>query len=213
MDEDVIKAAYAARVGPLSELANALDSGTRDALEDVSHIDRISFRVKDIDSFVVKALKLKDKNEKPGPAEPKYAEPLSEIEDQVAGRVITFFHDDIPIVRGCLESRFGTVEYTVKEPSGPDEFGYESEHFVFVIPQHLKPAGWDDEHEMPITFELQVRTLFMHAWAEPQHDLNYKSKKIDRESERELAWVAASAWGADRMLNDVALRLGAFGPA
>jgi ppGpp synthetase/RelA/SpoT-type nucleotidyltranferase len=206
VDEDAIRAAYFARLELLSALAREVESGTRETLEGVKHIDRIAFRVKDPKSFLAKAVKLRDTV----PPEPKYVAPLGEIEDQVAGRVITFFKDDISLVRTQLVSRFGAVEYTVKEPDEPDEFGYESDHFVFVIPQHLKPNGWDSHDDMPTTFELQIRTLFMHAWAEPQHDLSYKPTEIDRQSKRELAWVAASAWGADHMLNDVANRLGAF---
>ncbi len=197
-DNDGIKAAFAARLPVLLALANVLESGTREELEGVPHIDRIVFRVKESTSFVTKALR------------PKYEAPLTEIEDQVAGRIITFFRDDIPIVREHLESRFGAVEHKVREPEEPDEFGYESDHFVFVIPEHLKPDGWNDLDDMPTTFELQLRTLFMHAWAEPQHDLAYKPDEIDRLSKKELAWAAASAWGADRVLNDVAHRLGAF---
>jgi ppGpp synthetase/RelA/SpoT-type nucleotidyltranferase len=206
VDEEAIRTAYLARFELLSTLALELENGTREAVEGLKHIDRIVFRVKEPNSFVEKAVKPKDS----APDEPRYAAPLSEIEDQVAGRVITFFKDDIPLVRDQLEPRFGAVEYTVKEPEEPDEFGYESDHFVFIIPQHLKPDGWGLQDDMPTTFELQIRTLFMHAWAEPQHDLGYKPNEIDRQSKRELAWVAASAWGADRMLNDVANRLGAF---
>lgn len=198
MDKQAIEGAYIARRGLLEGLADVLESGTRESLEATPHIDRIGFRVKGTDSFVKKALN------------PKYESPLTEIEDQVAGRVITFFRDDIPVVRALLEGRFGAVEHVVKEPEEPDEFGYESDHFVFVIAEHLKPDGWINQPNMPTTFELQIRTLFMHAWAEPQHDLGYKGRGIDRQSKRELAWIAASSWGADRVLNDVAHRLGAF---
>lgn len=39
----------------------------------------------------------------------------------------------------------------------------------------------------------------MHAYAEPQHDLSYKAAAdLPSEIRRELAWVAASAWGADQ---------------
>lgn len=137
---------------------------------------------------------------------PKYSNPLVELEDQVAGRVITFFRDDIPVVRGRLLDWFGSVEHESKEPAGPSEFGYESDHFVFVIPDHCKPANWGEFDNMPRTFELQLRTLFMHAWAEPQHDLGYKGDTDDT-TKKELAWIAASAWGADRTLNEIARRL------
>jgi len=139
----------------------------------------------------------------------RYANPMAELEDQVAGRVITFVRDDIPVVRERLTQWFGDVEHETKEPADPKEFDDESDHDVFVIAEHWKPDGWQEFSDMPTTFELQVRTLFMHAWAEPQHDLGDKpGSPLDRETTRELAWVAASVWGADRALNEVARRLG-----
>lgn len=39
----------------------------------------------------------------------------------------------------------------------------------------------------------------MHAYAEPQHNLGYKRMKtIPSEINRQLAWVAATSWGADK---------------
>lgn len=196
MSKADLVAAYAARQPVLKELADGLESRTRQALDGVPHIDRICFRVKDQESFVKKAMK------------PKYANPLVELEDQVAGRVITFFRDDIHVVHKRLTEWFGGVEHEVREPAGSTEFGYESEHYVFVIAEHWKPERWQGLPDMPTTFEFQVRTLFMHAWAEPQHDLGYKPESpTDRATVRELAWVAASAWGADRTLNEIARRL------
>lgn len=62
-------------------------------------------------------------------------------------------------------------------------------------------TGWRDRHDVPDAFELQVRTLFQHAYAEPQHNVGYKpSVQLTREEQRELAWIAASAWGADHQL-------------
>lgn len=188
--------AYAARRPALRELSDRLQEKTSEALDGVRHIDRISFRVKAHSSFMAKATRS------------VYANPLADIEDQVAGRVLTFFRDDIPIVRERLTAWFGAVEHETKEPVGPAEFGYESDHFVFVISEQWKPSGWTVFEDMPSTFEFQVRTLFMHAWSEPQHDLGYKpGAPLDRQTMRELAWIAASAWGADRTLNEVAGRL------
>lgn len=198
MDELDLGAAYDDREAMLTKLKHILHTNTVDALTGLQHIDRIAFRVKDRDSFLSKAKK------------PKYSSPLVELEDQVAGRVITFFRDDLSLVRQRLTSWFGAVEHESKEPASATEFDYESDHYVFVIPEHSKPAGWADLAQMPTTFEFQVRTLFMHAWAEPQHDLGYKSAdgvNLDRDTKRRLAWIAASAWGADQALNDLAQRI------
>lgn len=201
---DETEARYQRRVHVLALLAQKLAEQTSEALRGVRHVDRISFRVKTSESFAEKAAKPADDTLPPDEWTPKYNDPWTEIEDQVAGRVLTFFRDDLQVVGQALVERFGAVERVVKEPKGPKESDYESEHYVFTIAEHHKPEGWGVDPDMPTTFELQVRTLFMHAWAEPQHDLGYKSDGLQDDMKRELAWIAASSWGADRTLNDVA---------
>jgi ppGpp synthetase/RelA/SpoT-type nucleotidyltranferase len=189
-----LELAFDRREPLLKLLASELEGQTVQALSGVSHVDRVYFRAKGGKSFLDKAVS------------ERYVHPLQELEDQVGGRVLTFFRDDIEVVTAALRAWFGSVEVSTKEPPSVSEFGYESKHLVCVIPEHGKPIGWSDLPEMPNTFEMQIRTLFMHAWAEPQHDPGYKEKDLDTDTKKELAWIAASAWGADRMMNEIYLR-------
>jgi putative GTP pyrophosphokinase len=192
--EREITESYERRAPVLVALAHRLETATRDALHGIPHIDRIAFRAKQRDSFVAKALS----------TEKEYEHPLVEIEDQVAGRVLVFFVDDIDFVVTALRRRFNEVESRKKEPKDDAAFGYESHHLVCMIPPDCEPKGWAGIDDPPKTFELQVRTLFMHAWAEPQHDLGYKTAaEMPRDIRREWAWAAASAWGADQALRRV----------
>jgi putative GTP pyrophosphokinase len=187
---------YEMRVPLLRLLAKALEEETNAALNALSHIDRISFRVKGTRSFVEKALDRK--------ADPPYDNPLVEVEDQVAGRVIVFFLSDVPLVLNRLKGTFNTVELRHARPPKDQEFGYESHHLICVAPPHLTPNGWGETTDLPTTFELQIRTTFMHAYAEPQHDVGYKtSADLPRDIRRELGWIAASAWGADQALERI----------
>jgi ppGpp synthetase/RelA/SpoT-type nucleotidyltranferase len=191
------QARYEARVPALDALAATLEGETRQAVDGLHHIDRIAFRTKGVTSFVDKACEAG-----------RYAKPLVEIEDQVAGRVIVFFLPDLDDVESRLRETFNPVEHTVKRPKYDDAFGYESRHLVCMIPPHLVPAGWDAIEDAPTTFELQLRTVFMHAYAEPQHNIGYKSPEdVPREVKRQLAWIAASSWGADqaykRLIEDI----------
>lgn len=211
MDDSEVRRHYIERQGVLVELARKLKEATNRALatsmdEGLINVDRISFRVKDLDSFCEKAGKLKDAVD-PNSTR-KYSDPLEEIEDQVAGRILVFFRSDLVRVEKILTERFGPVEIAHKEPKSASEFDYETNHYVFAIPTLQLPSGWGECEFMPETFEMQVRTLFMHAWAEPQHNLNYKNKvDIEREEKRRLAWVAASAWGADESMDYVYQKL------
>ena len=188
---DRLLESYEARGELLNQLAKNLTEETLGVLGDQPHVDRVSYRVKGAKSFIEKAR---------DPANnPAYAEPLVEIEDQVAGRVLVFFLSDIAPVLARLGGAFTLVESSRRRPAKDDEFGYESHHLICMIPPQTKPGGWSDLDSPPRTFELQVRTLFMHAWAEPQHDLEYKAAEdLPRIIQRELYWIAASSWGADQ---------------
>lgn len=193
---DDLQLLYEARIPLLRLLAERLQCETEDALFGLSHIDRIVYRVKGSTAFAEKAIDPHNY--------PPYVAPLIEIEDQVAGRVIVFFADDIGRVEERLAGTFRTVERADRHPARDSEFGYESRHFIYTIPAHLAPADWVCRSDVPTTFELQVRTLMMHAYAEPQHDLQYKAARdLPAAIRRELAWIAASAWGADQALERV----------
>jgi putative GTP pyrophosphokinase len=182
---------YAERVPLLEQLRTNLERETCDALAGLAHVDRVSFRIKD-------ALSLAAKAEDPENS-PAYRDPLVEIEDQVGGRVIVYFLADLADVRMRLEQTFNTVERTERRPQRDAEFGYESDHLICLIPPHLEPTDWGSRSDLPTTFELQIRTLFMHAYAQPQHRIAYKStQELPSSIRKELAWIAASSWGADR---------------
>lgn len=188
---DLLKEQYEARIPLLEELSDRLRTQVEDALEGTPHIDRISFRVKAPSSFLKKA---RDPGNRPG-----YTAPLSEIEDQIAGRIIVFFLSDIEGVLDRISGTFSTVEASHRRPKRDAEFGYESHHRICIVPPMEMPDGWAELDDALKTFELQVRTVFMHAYSEPQHDFGYKaSKDLPPDIKKELAWIAASAWGADR---------------
>jgi putative GTP pyrophosphokinase len=160
------------------------------------YIDRVSFRTKGGKSF--------DEKAHDPETTPPHENPLVEIEDQVAGRVIVFFLRDIEVVLEQLKRTFNTVERKHMRPKNDDGFGYESAHLICNIPPQAKPEGWAERDDVPHTFELQVRTIFMHAYAEPQHNIGYKpTAELPRQIKRELAWIAASAWGADQAFERV----------
>lgn len=192
-------AAYRPREELLRELALNLETRARQLLTAVPRIDRIAFRHKTPKSYAAKSLALLE-----GTSERKYKYPLVEIEDQVAGRVLVLFRKDIAPVVKALQPVFNTVEHATKKPNDETSFAYESDHLVCTIPIDMYPTGWTALTDRPETFELQVRTIAMHAWAEPQHDMLYKPGiEVTYEERRRLAWAASSAWGIDEILESV----------
>lgn len=196
-----IQAEYSRRQPQLKKLADNLQKELEVFLSGLPNIDRISFRVKGIDSFVTKA----DSTEDDGGFQ--YAHPLEEIEDQVAGRVLVFCRDDITSVLSAIEGRWRKAEQEHRRPPSPKEFDYETTHRICVITPDMVPSGWSRIQDPPQTFELQIRTLAQHAWSEPQHEFYKRGTGLKPESLRKLYWAAASAWGMDSIWQEIKTEL------
>ena len=53
-------------------------------------------------------------------------------------------------------------------------------------------------------FELQVRTLYRHAWSEAEHDIGNKpGRKLTKIEKRNFAFTAAQSWGADPIFQEL----------
>ena len=181
----------------LVPLAEALERHLKDTLQGEVRIDRISARAKNVDRFVAKATATEN-------GKPKYSEPLRQIQDQVGARVVTFYLSDVDRIAAIIERYYRRLESRVVVPDSETEFDYFGRHFILLIPSELMPSG-SDKSQAPEFFELQISTLFQHAWAEANHDLGYKpqSATLARDAKRRIAYTSAQAWGADRMFDEL----------
>jgi len=181
----------------LVPLAEALERHLKDTLQGEVRIDRISARAKSVDRFVAKATATED-------GKPKYGEPLRQIQDQVGARVVTFYLSDVDRIAAIIERYYRRLESRVVVPDSETEFDYFGRHFILLIPSELMPSS-SDKSQAPEFFELQISTLFQHAWAEANHDLGYKqqSATLAHDAKRRIAYTSAQAWGADRMFDEL----------
>lgn len=184
----------------LLPLSTRLDAYLRDILKDYPRVDRISVRAKAVDHFVEKAARLDHGG-------PKYTDPLNQIQDQMGARVVTFYLSDVQQLSARVEGFFGSIEVKHVIPDSPREFGYEGKHYILFIPQDVMNPSVAEES--PTFFELQIKTLFQHAWGEADHDLIYKpAGSLTPDQRRRVAFTAAQAWGADRIFEELAQELG-----
>lgn len=185
----------------LFPIAAKLETLLQGILSGQPRIDRISTRPKTVDRFVGKANALtKD-------GKPKYNDPLHQIQDQIGARIITFYKDDVHRISGEVQRYFHAIESKDMLPENEWEFGYFGNHHVLMLlPDLVDPAF--DNNMVPYCFELQIKTLFQHAWSEANHDLGYKPGQQPLESDelRQLAFTSAQAWGADRVFNELFLK-------
>lgn len=176
--------------------AERLESFLRGIVSERPRVDRVAARAKGIDRFLKKAAKTEN-------GKLKYADPLNQIQDQIGARIVTFYPLDVPPIADVVTQYFRAIESKMIIPDGENEFGYEGRHFIVLLPSDVT-SGFESNDDRPDFFELQIKTLFQHAWGEAEHDLGYKPSNIlSSLQKRKMAFTAAQAWGADQIFNEL----------
>jgi ppGpp synthetase/RelA/SpoT-type nucleotidyltranferase len=183
----------------LKEIANKIETHlTQDVCSGIAHIDKVSSRPKSVESFRDKA----NKTEKSGKL--KYQEPLKEIQDLIGARIVVYYKTDVDPIAAAVKKFFQTVEETKFVQDDTSKFGYEGLHFVCIIPNTIYSNKTTPL--IPVFFELQIKTLYQHAWSQTEHGLGYKpGVSLSDEQKRKLAFIAAQSWGADTILEQLIL--------
>lgn len=160
--------------------------------ENIDYLEVYS-RVKDFDSFYNKSN--------------KYNDPFNEIEDICGIRIICYYASDIDKINKIINDEFNVIEQQdISDRFNVNEFGYRSHHFIVKIKDSWTAApnyrGLEN-----FKAEIQVRTISMHAWAEVEHKLNYKSsKEIPDKFKRKISLLSAKFEEIDEQFD--ALRAG-----
>ena len=163
---------YREQLPLLREAADSVYARLKATLDEAGLlVAAIEYRVKAEDSLAGK-LELKGS---------KYRS-LADITDIIGMRVITFYIDDVDKVASAVERLFDVDwENSVdkRKIHEIDSFGYLSLHYICSMP------------DFPYRFEIQMRTVLQHAWANMNHDTGYKSGvEVPREYLRNLSRLA-----------------------
>ena len=120
---------------------------------------------------------------------------LADITDIVGVRVITFYSDDVDKVASAVDKLFKVDwENSVdkRKLHEIDSFGYMSLHYICSM------------EGFPYRFEIQMRTVLQHAWANMNHDTGYKSGvEIPREYIRNMNRLAGMLELADEQFSRI----------
>lgn len=142
----------------------------------------ISSRSKSIES-------LKGKLSKPD----KNYKTLEDITDLCGLRIITYFSEDVDKVAQIIEKEFtidkeNSIDKRINNDS--DRFGYLSLHYIATFNSD-RDALTEYKKFKNIKFEIQIRSILQHAWAEIEHDIGYKSQSaLPKDFRRRFARIS-----------------------
>lgn len=132
-----------------------------------------------------------------------YPEPWTDVHDIVGVRITTLHSTEIPQVIDALDDVF-TVHRSVDKTAQTrvsGGFGYGSHHLILEVDDRVEElAAYRGR-----IFEVQIRTVLQHAWAEFEHDIRYKRVgALDPEIDRAFTLAAGLIELADQQFDQIA---------
>ncbi len=162
------------------------------------NFDRIDVRIKSWPSLKAKARKTRD-------GAPVYPDPWHDIRDIVGARITVLHSTEIPSVLTLLAGAFDVLRSVDKaqETRVSGGFGYGSHHLVLRVTERTESL----ESYAGTVFEVQIRTVLQHAWAEFEHDIRYKRARgtaPDPQVDRAFTLAAGLIELADQQFDQIA---------
>jgi GTP pyrophosphokinase len=175
-------------------------------LENMLQRDQIEYlsasnRVKKLDSALEK---IKRK---------QYAAPQQQMTDLSGIRVITFLEGEVDRISKVIRDLFDVDEANSLDRAtvlGRDRIGYRSTHFVCSLGEE---RGGLPEYESlgGLKFEIQVRTVLQHAWAELAHDRSFKfGAALPAAIDRKLNLYAGLLEITDKAFDEISREIDAY---
>lgn len=186
---------YAQNRGLYKKLSLKIQNIIVELLEEANiPIHAVTNRAKDVDSFKTKI------------DDPKYDDPLKQITDLSGIRIIAYVEDDLIPICKIIEETLDIDQHNSGDKSvelGIDKVGYKSIHYIAKIKiDRLKLPEYKKFKDLK--FEIQVRTILQHAWAEIEHDRNYKFNGVlPQEITRRFKILAGTLELIDREFNQL----------
>lgn len=117
---------------------------------------------------------------------------LETLNDMLGLRVITYFQDEVDEVARLIAEEFLIDEANTVDKKAAleaDRFGYVSVHYIAWLSQS-RVALTEYRPYAGLKFEVQIRSILQHAWAEIEHDLGYKAEAVPRAVRRRFSRLA-----------------------
>ena len=166
MDLESLRANYSSRFASHEIFMSKIHEKIAEEIKASNFKIEIYSRVKEIDSFLKKALRK------------KYSDPINQIKDQVGFRLITSYQDNLTEIDDFIQRIFSVVSFENKLDSlDHNQLGYLGLHYEVCLRDPL--SGLDPLYN-EMLFEVQVHTKAQNLWAGISHELSYKPASGNR---------------------------------
>ena len=138
-----------------------------------------------------------------------YKNPLFDIKDLCAIRIICSFPEEVKKTEELLKKNFKISEFKNQEKNiSPYKFWYRSHDFEIQL-NDKQISKTNYKLLKHFIAEVQVRTVFMDAWAKIEHLINYKHEwNTSLDTKRRLSRLSALLEMADEQLEELAKNKG-----
>jgi putative GTP pyrophosphokinase len=155
------------------ELERVVSDYLKQHISETETLPVISHRLKTVSSMAKTAL--------------RKGKTYSELHDKLGFRIVCHFKSDLQVVRDFITKSFDVRHYEAKaERLKFDQLGYVSDHYEVSIDAN-KPEFEAHKNLAQYIFEIQVRTICQHAWADVEHELAYKQEiELDDKTKRKV---------------------------
>lgn len=126
------------------------------------------------------------------------------LRDILGVRVICYFLEDVDLMAKLIADNF-RVDWSnskdKRELIDARSFEYLSLHYICALPE-------EDGELSDLWFEIQIRTILQHSWAEIEHDLGYKAEiEVPRDIRRSFSRAASLLETTDLLFADIRKKL------
>ena len=162
-DLDELRDAYVERQASHKLCCDALLEKISCLTKDIKPRPELRTRIKNIDSFIFKAIGGQYKN------------PLLEIKDQIGLRIVVTYEKNLEEIDKIIQREFAQCNredklYLLK----PDQLGYLGIHYTDLKFSNEEAQGRKYAEHSESVCEIKLRTSAQHAWATVSHELSYK---------------------------------------
>ena len=174
-------------------IENIVDERLSKILSDNLSLGHVMHRIKTIDSIKGKLVRKPD----------LYSSPY-DIYDILGFRIICYFINDVDLAAKLISENF-IVDWNKSKDKrkliDAKSFGYVALHYVCALPEEYGELS-------NLWFEIQIKTILQHSWAEIEHDLGYKTEfEVPRNIRRSFSKAASLLETADDIFTEIRQKL------